>query len=474
MTTRKLKIIVDQEGNARQGISALSTGLGKIGGVATIAATGLAALGGATVAAGAYLVSLGSDAEEMQAKFDVVFGDSALKAAANLDEFGNAVGRNKFELMEMASSVQDTFVPMGFARGEAANLSVQMTELAVDVASFNNTLDTAVMQDFQSAIVGNHETVRKYGIVITEATLNQELMRMGIAEGNKAATEQEKVQARLNLIMQGTTDAQGDAARTSGSFANQMRGLKAEFSEAATTMGVELLPIATDLLKTFNGWIKDILPKAVELFKVFAADLRENAGPALLVIKDALTRMAEAFGINTEEVSATEVILIAFKAVLDAIIIAVKLSAVTMHTLADAVEAGRRQWDAIIVVVREVQHTFSSAMDSIRHGISVVIDKWNELKRAAKDAINAIPEWLRPGSPTPFEIGLRGIARATGEVSDGLANAFAINPQVTASGNSGSVTVNLNYNPTLSTADRYELETILTDIVQSINRKGMR
>ena len=77
----------------------------------------------------------------------------------------------------MASTVQDTFVPLGFARNEASDLSVQLTKLAVDVASFNNASDTETMRAFQSAIVGNHETVRRFGIVITEATLQQELNR---------------------------------------------------------------------------------------------------------------------------------------------------------------------------------------------------------------------------------------------------------------------------------------------------------
>ena len=71
----------------------------------------------------------------------------------------------------MASSVQDTFVPLGFARGEAAKLSVQLTKLAVDTASFNNAQDIPTMMAFQSALVGNHEAVRRFGIVITETEL---------------------------------------------------------------------------------------------------------------------------------------------------------------------------------------------------------------------------------------------------------------------------------------------------------------
>jgi len=207
--------------------------------------------------AGAALVKLGSDVEEMQGKSKVVFGKFRDNVVQELEAFGDAVGRSTHELEGMASSIQDTFVPMGFARGEAANLSVELTKLAVDVASFNNASDTETMAAFQSALVGNHETVRRFGVIITEATLSQELMRMGIEKGTKAATEAQKVQARLNLITRGTTDAHGDAARTSGSFANQSRALMAELSELGVILSEILLPFVTkvtsELLKAARG-----------------------------------------------------------------------------------------------------------------------------------------------------------------------------------------------------------------------------
>ena len=198
------------------------------------------------------LVSFASHVEEMQAKSSVVFGQFATQVRSQLSKFGDEVGRSTFQLEEMASQIQDTFVPMGFARGEASQLSVQLTKLATDVASFNNASDVDTMRAFQSALVGNHETVRRFGVVITEATLSQELMRMGINKLSKDATNQEKVQARLNLLLAGTTDAQGDAARTSESFANQMKGLGAALSNLGVAVMTPLLP----QLAEFVGMLK--------------------------------------------------------------------------------------------------------------------------------------------------------------------------------------------------------------------------
>lgn len=225
----------------------------KLGRVINVAAVGIIAL--SIGRAGKAAIDLAGDVAEMQSKSAVVFGQFRDQVVADLTEFGSAVGRSSFELEEMASSIQDTFVPMGFARGEAAQLSVDLTKLAVDVASFNNASDTDTMAAFQSALVGNHETVRRFGVVITEATLKQELLRMGIKRTGDEVTNAEKVQARLNLILAGTTDAQGDAARTADSYANQTKALSAEVSQLALDIGRELLPMATDLVELFRDGV---------------------------------------------------------------------------------------------------------------------------------------------------------------------------------------------------------------------------
>ena len=228
--------------------------------------------------AGKAMVNLASDIEEMQGKSKVVFGQFRDGVVKELTAFGDAVGRSTHELEGMASTVQDTFVPMGFARGEAAKLSVEMTKLAVDVASFNNASDTDTMNAFQSALVGNHETVRRFGVVITQATLDQELMTMGIEGGAKAASNAEKVQARLNLITKGVSDAQGDALRTSNSYANSMRGLKAEFSELTGDLGTLFLPMLVKViakLKSVTIQVKEFL-QSLGVLDTPAATLLKN------------------------------------------------------------------------------------------------------------------------------------------------------------------------------------------------------
>ena len=198
-------------------------------------------------------ITAASDAEEVANKFDVVFGDNAEAVRAWADEYGNSIGRATSTLMEFSSTLQDTFVPLGFARDDAAELAMSLSELALDVASFNNKMDADVIRDFQSALVGNHETVRKYGIVITEASLKQEALTSGIIKTERELTNQEKVQARLNILFKGSKDAIGDLARTQDSYANQQKAFNENWKEFTEAVGEELIPVFTELLRVVNA-----------------------------------------------------------------------------------------------------------------------------------------------------------------------------------------------------------------------------
>ena len=236
---------------------------------------------------GQHMVKMASAVEEMQAKSSVVFGEFTGTVRAELEQFGDAVGRSTFELEGMASQVQDTFVPLGFARGDAAKLSVQLTKLAVDVASFNNATDVDTMRAFQSALVGNHETVRRFGIVITEAELQQELFRMGINKSKDEVTAQEKVQARLNLILAGTTDAHNDAARTADSFANRSKALGGALEE----LGVGVITPLLDDLAVLVGGLVDAT-NAVKEFLLNAGLIQRDISTQIARTKE-ITRLRE-------------------------------------------------------------------------------------------------------------------------------------------------------------------------------------
>ncbi len=218
----------------------------------------------------ALAVKAGSELEETMNKFNVVFGDQAATVKAWGDDFANEVGRSKGEVAAFMASSQDLFVPLGFEPGAATEMSKQITALGVDLASFNNLQDADVINDLQSALTGSGEVMKKYGVLVNEAAVGQQLLAMGMDP--KTASDQAKVQARLNIIMAGTTAAQGDAVRSSGSFANQMKALKARIADTAAEVGSVLLPIVTPLITK--------LAKAAAMAGEF---IKKNAGLVIAV-----------------------------------------------------------------------------------------------------------------------------------------------------------------------------------------------
>ncbi len=203
---------------------------------------------GGVGAASFSLVKLASDAEETGSKFNTVFKDAAGEVRQWAKETAQATNRSAVDLEGFLATLQDTFVPLGFARDKAADMSKAVTQLAVDLGSFNNLPTEQVVADLQSALVGNTETLRKYGVVANQAAIDQKALAMGLQFTKGKMDAQTKAAAIMQLALDGTTDAQGDAIKTSDSFANQLRGLQAELEDVGRTIGNYLMPI-------FKNWI---------------------------------------------------------------------------------------------------------------------------------------------------------------------------------------------------------------------------
>lgn len=237
--------------------------------------TNLLKVGAVAAAPLAFAVKAASDMEETMNKFNVVFGQNAAAVKTWGDNFAGEVGRSKQQIADFLAGSQDLLVPMGFEPGAAENMSKQLTMLSVDLASFNNMADADVLRDLHAALTGSGEVMKKYGVIVSEAAVKQELLNQGIDKNN--ASEQQKAMARIAIIMRGTTAAQGDAIRSAGSWANQMKALQANISDAAVEVGSALLPVVTPLLtkvsaavKVVGQWIKQNSGLVVTIAKVAA------------------------------------------------------------------------------------------------------------------------------------------------------------------------------------------------------------
>ena len=193
-----------------------------------------------------------SNMQESMSKFKVVFGNASDDALGFAKTLSTSFNRSESSIIELMSSLQDTFVPLGFSRDEARKLSQALTQLSFDIGSFNNVASPEVAHALTSAIVGNHEAVRRFGIVLTEAQLKQEAFRTGVTVSNRELTAQEKVMARVSLIINSTKDAQGDLARTQHEFANRVRALQDQYKDLSIQIGRALIPTAEFLMKHAN------------------------------------------------------------------------------------------------------------------------------------------------------------------------------------------------------------------------------
>jgi hypothetical protein len=244
-------------------------------------------------------IEAGSMREETVNKFGAVFKELTAANQAWAKSFAPTVKMAETEVMGLMALFQDTFVPLGFARIEAAQMSQQLVMLSKDLASFNPTVNSAgeAAELLTSALVGNHEAVRRFGVIITENSLNAELLRQGIAGGTQAATEQQKVMARLNMLMSSTSDAQGDAARTAGSWKNSMMGLKSALQSLGETIGAAILPAMRErlyaMVDILNG-IRDYIQQNEWAAKAVTAVVLAlaTAGPALVAVGTAMRVLA--------------------------------------------------------------------------------------------------------------------------------------------------------------------------------------
>jgi type III secretory pathway component EscS len=229
------------------------------------AAPAALALGG--LAVGAYkAIEAGSDLAESQAKVGQIFGQSSIEIEKFAATAAQQLGQSEQDVLN-AAGVFGTFgKAAGLAGNDLAQFSNGFTALATDLASFNNTTPEEAVEAIGAALRGESEPLRKYGVLLDDATLRAEALKLGIYDGNGALTAQQKILAAQSAIYKQTKDAQGDFARTSGGLANQQRILKAEMANFATTIGQALLPIIQALLPVlgdFASWIANNTPLVI-------------------------------------------------------------------------------------------------------------------------------------------------------------------------------------------------------------------
>lgn len=195
---------------------------------------------------------------EETSKSEVVFGRSA-KAIQNwAKNAAQSMGMSEVAALEASGTIGNMFRAMGMTEQKSADMSKQMVQLAADLGSFNNTSTEDAITAIGAALRGEAEPIRRYGVLLNDATLKAEAFAMGLSDGKATLDPKTKSLAAYSVILKQTTTAQGDFARTSDGLANSSKILQAKFEDLKTEVGSELLPVAQRLVDLLlqSDWSK--------------------------------------------------------------------------------------------------------------------------------------------------------------------------------------------------------------------------
>ena len=251
--------------------------LSKLGNKLTLGLTVPLAAGAAAA------LNYASDLEETLSKVDVVFGGNADSIKDWASTAVEQMGLAEETALSAAATYGNMADGMGLTADQGAEMAKSLTRLSADLASFNNTSQETAQIALNSIFTGETETLKQYGIVMTEANLEQFAMQQGLSKTVSEMNQAEKVQLRYNYVLANTANAQGDFARTSDSVANQTRMAKEQLKQAAAALGQNLVPAAASALKVLNNILSGFqeLNPAQQKMILGIAGIAAAAGPAI-------------------------------------------------------------------------------------------------------------------------------------------------------------------------------------------------
>jgi hypothetical protein len=204
----------------------------------TLASFGATAAGGLSAA-----VDAAVDLGEETSKSSVIFG-AAADDIGKFAQSASALGISQVAALQATGTFGNLFRAIGLTSDQSADYAQTLTALSADLASFNNTTVDDAIVAVGAALRGEAEPIRRYGVLLDDATLRQIALEEGLTNTTKNALSPAiKAQAAYAAILRQTTTAQGDFARTSGGIANLSRIIQAQGKNLLTSVGTSFVPV---------------------------------------------------------------------------------------------------------------------------------------------------------------------------------------------------------------------------------------
>lgn len=386
-----LKGVDDSVRTASTGMTSFISKMKQVG-----ATMGVAFAGQQIVQFGRDSIMAASNFNEAFSKVSVVFGQNAKEIQKWANTSADSFGMSSRHALDAAGTFGNLFTAFGLGAEDTKKFSTSLTELAVDMASFNDMSVDDALTALRSGLSGETEPMKKFGSVLSETRLKTEALSLGLIKNTKEALDPAaKAQAAYSLIMKDTIVQQGDYQRTADGTANTMRRVAEKTDDAMVAFGQGLLPIMNVLLKIME---KGILPA----FNTLAKFLKDNQA-AVVAFGAVLTAGAAAWGVYTLAVNASTIATKAWTAVTKAnpiglIITAVALLSaglVTLWTKSDTarkimIEIGKAGVTAISFIIKMVGELVTGMMKLVTGPMRLLLKGLSML--GVKEAGTALKE----------------------------------------------------------------------------------
>lgn len=244
-------------------------------------------------------IETASDLAEVQNVVDTAFGESKQKMEDFADTAVKTYGISKLTAKQTGSNFMAMAAGMGLANDSASDMAMALTGLSADMASFYNVGQDVASTALKSIFTGETETLKQFGIVMTDANLQAYALSKGITKSTADMSQAEKVQLRYNYVMSQTALAQGDFAKTSDSWANQTRILSEQWKEFGATIGTVLMNVLLPAVKAINSLLSQLIALAQgaarALSEAFGLELSNSADEAQSIGKST-SQVADNYG----------------------------------------------------------------------------------------------------------------------------------------------------------------------------------
>lgn len=176
-------------------------------------------------------------------------------AKTSIEKFG----MSELSAKQFASRFQAMGTALDIPQGQMAKMSIRLTELAGDMASFYDVSQEDIAKSLQSVFSGTTAPMRRYGIDLTQATLKEWALKQGLDANISSMTQAQKAMLRYQYVLAHTTNITEDFKRTQDSWHNQITMLRENFKALGAVVGGGLINAFKPFIKVLNAVLQKVI-----------------------------------------------------------------------------------------------------------------------------------------------------------------------------------------------------------------------